>query len=123
MEEQLLDPQRYRAGTGIPSVSRAEPTFNPRFALWRCWRGPAWMNTTWLLVAPMIELGYAQEAERIVRSLEAAVIRDGFREYYNPLTGRGLAARGFGFATLLVDLLAECGFGGGEPSGRARIMQ
>jgi hypothetical protein len=33
------------------------------------------------------------------------------------------AARGFGFATLLVDLLAECGFGGGEPSGRARIMQ
>ncbi|HEY1569492.1 MAG TPA: hypothetical protein VGF68_20850, partial [Solirubrobacteraceae bacterium] len=110
VEEQLLDPQRYRAGTGIPSVSRAEPTFNPRFALWRCWRGPAWMNTTWLLVPPMIELGYAQEAERIVRSLEAAVIRDGFREYYNPLTGRGLAARGFGFATLLVDLLAECGF-------------
>jgi hypothetical protein len=123
VEEQLLDPQRYRAGTGIPSVSRAEPTFNPRFALWRCWRGPAWMNTTWLLVPPMIELGYAQEAERIVRSLEAAVIRDGFREYYNPLTGRGLAARGFGFATLLVDLLAECGFGGGEPSGRARIME
>jgi hypothetical protein len=50
-------------------------------------------------------------------------LRHGFREYYNPLTGRGLAARGFGFATLLVDLLAECGFDSGEPSGRARIMQ
>ena len=37
--------------------------------------------------------------------------------------GRGLAARGFGFATLLIDLLAECGIGGSEPSGRARIMQ
>jgi hypothetical protein len=49
--------------------------------------------------------------------------RHGFREYYNPLSGRGLAARGFGFATLLVDLLAECGFDGDEPSGRARIMR
>lgn len=65
----------------------------------------------------------ASEAERIVRSLEVAVQRHGYREYYNPLTGRGLAARGFGFATLLIDLLAECGIGGSEPSGRARIMQ
>ena len=122
IEEHLLDPARYRAQTGIPSVARSEPTFNPRFALWRCWRGPAWMNTAWLLVPPMIELGYAGEAERIVHSLELAVDRDGFREYYNPLTGRGLAARGFGFATLLIDLLAECGIDSSEPSGPARIM-
>ena len=46
----------------------------------------------------------------------------GYREYYNPLTGRGLGARGFGFATLLIDLLAECGVGGAEPSARHRIM-
>jgi hypothetical protein len=71
----------------------------------------------------MLELGYAGEAERIVRSLEEPVHRHGFCEYYNPLSGRGLAARGFGFATLLVDLLAECGFDGGEPSGRARMMR
>jgi len=81
------------------------------------------MNTAWLLVPPMIELGYVTEAERIVRSLELAVQRHGYREYSNPLTGRGLAARGFGFATLLIDLLAECGIDGREPSGRARMMQ
>jgi hypothetical protein len=81
------------------------------------------MNTAWLLVPPMFELGYVAEAERIVRSLELAVARWGYREYYNPLTGRGLGARGFGFATLLVDLLAECGIDGGGPSGRARMMQ
>ncbi len=122
VEEHLLDPRRYKAATGIPSVARSEPTFNPRFSLWRCWRGP-WMNTAWLLVPAMIELGYTSEAERIVHSLELAVQRHGYREYYNPLSGRGLAARGFGFATLLVDLLAECGIDGSEPSGRARIMQ
>jgi hypothetical protein len=59
----------------------------------------------------------------MVRSLELAADRHGFREYYNPLTGRGLAARDFGFATLLIDLLAECGIGGGETSAAPRIIQ
>jgi hypothetical protein len=48
--------------------------------------------------------------------------RPAVREAATADTGRGLAARGFGFATLLVDLLAECGIDGSEPSGRARIM-
>ena len=51
---------------GIPSVAIEEPSFNPSFSAWRCWRGPAWMNTAWLLVPAMRELGYVQEAERIV---------------------------------------------------------
>ncbi len=107
VEEHLLDPRRYHAPFGIPSVSREEAEFNPRFAFWRCWRGPSWVNTSWLLVPAMRELGYEQEAARVVVSLEHAADRHGFREYYNPITGRGLAARGFGFATLLVDLVSE----------------
>jgi hypothetical protein len=122
VEQHLLDPQRYCAAYGIPSVSMEEPTFNPNFALWRCWRGPSWMNTTWLLVPAMRELGYELEADRIVDSLVQAVTRSGFREYYNPLTGQGLAARNFGFATLLIDLLANCDVGRGEPSGMAPMM-
>jgi len=105
VEEQLLDNRRYRAPVGIPSVSRDEPSFTPGFSLWRCWRGPAWVNTAWLLVPAMRELGYEEDADRVVGSLVRAAARGGFREYYNPLTGRGLAARGFGFSTLLVDLL------------------
>jgi hypothetical protein len=81
------------------------------------------MNTAWLLVPAMADLGYEAEAERIVRSLEAAVDRFGYREYYNPLTGRGLGARGFGFSTLLVDLLAQCGQAEPEPSAGRPIMQ
>jgi hypothetical protein len=34
-----------------------------------------------------------------------------------------LAALALGFAALLVDLLAECGFDGSGPSGQARIMR
>jgi hypothetical protein len=105
IETHLLHPQRYCAPTGIPSVSMEEPSFVPRFDLWRTWRGPAWMATAWLLVPAMRELGYTDEADRVVRSLVDAVLRDGWREYYNPLSGRGAAARGFAMSTLLVDLL------------------
>jgi hypothetical protein len=123
VEEHLLHPARYAANFGIPSVAMDEPAFNPQFALWRCWRGPSWMNTAWLLVPAMTDLGYVTEARRIVRSLELAVDRAGYREYYNPHTGRGLGARGFGLATLLIDLLARSGLPDAEPSAGDRIMQ
>jgi glycogen debranching enzyme len=105
VEEHLLDARRFAAPVGIPSVSRAEPSFNPRFDRFRTWRGPSWVNTAWLLVPALRELGYEDAAATIVGSLAAAVERHGFREYYDPFTGRGLGAHGFGWSTLLVELL------------------
>ena len=105
IEEHLLDPKRYGAPFGIPSVAMDEPSFRPGWHLFRCWRGPSWMNTAWLLVPALRRHGYDAEADRILAACCALVARHGFREYYNPLTGDGLAARRFGFSTLLVDLL------------------
>jgi hypothetical protein len=53
----------------------------------------------------MRELGYTEDAQRIVDSLAEAALRDGFREYYDPRSGEGLAANRFGWSTLLVDLM------------------
>ena len=103
-EEHLLDPRRYGAPVGIPSVSMEEPSFRAGFDRFRLWRGPSWVNTAWLLVPPLRELGYGDEAQRIVRSLADTVERQGFREYYNPFTGKGHGARDFGWSTLVVDL-------------------
>ena len=111
IEEHLLDPRRYRAPYGIPSVSMEEPSFQAGWHLFRCWRGPSWMNTVWLLVPALTRLGYADEAERIAASCVDLVERHGFREYYNPLNGEGLAARRFGWSTLLVDLFPGQGAG------------
>lgn len=126
VEEHLLDDRRYRAPVGIPSVSMEEQSFHPGFQLWRCWRGPSWMNTTWLLAPAMRELGYGEQAERIIESMLLAIDRHGLREYYNPLTGEGLAARGFGFSALIIDLLAQSGNPDVEPvwpSGATPIMR
>jgi hypothetical protein len=105
IEEHLLDARRYRVPYGIPSVSMEEPSFRAGWHLFRCWRGPSWMNTAWLLVPALRRYGYEAEADRILESCVQLVERHGFREYYNPLSGEGLAARRFGWSTLIVDLL------------------
>ena len=105
IEEHLLDPRRYRAPYGIPSVSMEEPSFRAGWHLFRCWRGPSWINIVWLLAPALRRFGYAEEADRITDSCIELVARHGFREYYNPLNGEGLAARRFGCSTLLADLL------------------
>jgi hypothetical protein len=107
VEDHLLDPRRYRAEFGIPSVSQDEPAFRPGIDRWRCWRGPSWVNTAWLLLPPLRALGYEPEADRILGGLVTAAGRHGFREYYNPVTGRGLAARHFGWSTLLADMSVQ----------------
>ncbi len=118
VEEQILDSCRYGTRFGIPSVSLDEPSFRAGWHLSRCWRGPTWVNTGWLLLPSLRRLGYQSDADRIEASYHEMVARHGFREYYNPLTGDGLAARGFGWSTLLVDLLREPG--ASEPPSAAR---
>jgi hypothetical protein len=55
----------------------------------------------------MRQLGYEAEAASIVDSLVRAVRRHGLREYYDPLSGRGLGARRFATSALIVDLLSS----------------
>jgi mannosylglycerate hydrolase MGH1-like protein len=90
-------------------VAMDEPSFRPGWHLFRCWRGPAWVCTAWLLLPALRRYGYDAEADRILAGHVELVERHGFREYYNPLTGDGLAARHFGWSTLLVDLLPQPG--------------
>jgi hypothetical protein len=116
IEEHLLDPRRYGAPYGIPSMSMEEPTFRAGWHLFRCWRGPSWINTVWLLAPALRRFGYDAEADRIITSCVELVERHGFREYYNPLNGEGLAARRFGWSTLLVDLFGDGGLGARAPS-------
>jgi glycogen debranching enzyme len=105
VDEHLTHPRRYGAPVGIPSVAIEEPSYRPGFDRFRTWRGPSWVNAAWLLVPALRELGYEAHAERIVHGLATAALHHGFREYYDPRDGRGLAARGFGWSTLVVDLV------------------
>lgn len=100
----LTDPNEFWLAYPVPSVARSEPSFDPsreRFL----WRGPTWLNTNWFLVRGLRLHGYGQLADTIAHRSAEMVLREGFREYYNPLTGQGMGVRGFGWSTLVVDML------------------
>ncbi|MFI5123497.1 MAG: hypothetical protein ACHQJ5_11435, partial [Vicinamibacteria bacterium] len=107
IEEHLLDPKRYWLANPPPSVSAQEPTFEPnRGPGWklRYWRGPTWVNAAWMLWLGMRRLGYEAEAAEMAARLEALVLRQGLREYYDPNTGEGLGARDFAWTSLILEM-------------------
>ena len=105
--ERILDPDRYWLRHPPPSVSAAEPSFEPnRGPGWklRYWRGPTWINAAWMLWIGMLRLGYEAEAREMVTRLVPMIEREGLREYYDPLTGEGLGAREFAWTSLIAEM-------------------
>ncbi|MBM3956778.1 MAG: trehalase-like protein, partial [Gemmatimonadetes bacterium] len=82
----------------VPTVAASEPSFDPA-----CdgliGRGPVNMGLNWMLVRGLRRRGLPQEAAHIAARSRELVELSGFREHYNPLTGEGLRARNFGWAT------------------------
>ena len=107
VEDILLKP-RFWDGVPLPSVALDDNTYSSRERFWgpyRHWRGPSWVNSAWLVSLGLRRLGYVDHADDMASRLARTVAREGFREYYDSRTGRGMAARGFGWSTLILELL------------------
>jgi hypothetical protein len=107
-EEQLLDPRRFWLPFPVPSVSVQEPSFRPAdtgFPLRRYWRGPSWPFTTRFAVDGLLRSGRADEARDLARRTAGLVLREGFREYFDPFSGRGIGARAFAVSAMALDCL------------------
>jgi Trehalase len=87
---------------GVPSFDLTDARHEPR----RYWRGPTWLNTTWLVARGLEVHGYQEMARRLDDDLVGLVAKSGFREYFHPLTGRGHGTRSFSWsAALLIHVL------------------
>jgi hypothetical protein len=107
VEEHLLDEGKFLTPVAPPSVSAAEPSYEPggsRGPVRRYWRGPTWVNSAWLLWIGLRRLGYEAAAARLTRGLIGAVEREGLREYYDPRSGAGLGAEDFAWSALIAEL-------------------
>ncbi len=107
VEEHGLDPNRFWTPDAPPSVSADEPSYEPgggRGLLRRYWRGPAWVNSAWLVWLGLRRLGYSEEADELARRLAGAGERQGLREYYAPRDGTGLGAVDFAWSALVAEL-------------------
>jgi glycogen debranching enzyme len=91
---------------GVPSFDLVDARHEPR----RYWRGPTWLNTTWLVARGLELHGYHELARRLDDDLVGLVAKSGFREYFHPLTGRGHGTRSFSWsAALLIHVLVGSG--------------
>jgi hypothetical protein len=107
VEEHVLSPGEFLTPVAPPSVSVAEPSYEPdggRGSIRRYWRGPTWVNSAWLVWLGLRRLGYTEEATRLAAGVTGAVEREGLREYYDPRTGKGLGAKDFAWSALVAEL-------------------
>jgi hypothetical protein len=106
VEEHLLSAREFLTPVAPPSVAACEPSYEPgggRGPIRRYWRGPTWINAAWLLWLGLRRLGYHQEADRMAGGLIGAVEHEGLREYYDPMTGKGLGAKDFAWSALIAE--------------------
>ena len=110
IEEHLLSPCRYWLPFPVPSVSAEEPSFrrgDTGVPIRRYWRGPAWLFSTRFVLDGLLRAGYAGQARDLARRTAALTLREGFREYYEPYSGRGMGGRGFAVSTMALDCLVR----------------
>jgi len=105
----LLNSNEFNLPYPIPSVAKCEVFFHPEtlpfYWIKALWRGPTWFSTNWLIVKGLLKHGYDDIASGIIARMSEMVQRGGFREYFNPLTGKGYGKHNFGWSTLLLDLI------------------
>ena len=70
--------------------------FEPR----RYWRGPIWGMMNMMIGEGLAEAGEHALARRIKRDT-AAMVSQGFREYFDPLTGEGLGGGHFSWTAAI----------------------
>jgi glycogen debranching enzyme len=83
---------------GVPSFDLTDVRHEPR----RYWRGPTWLNTTWLVARGLQVHGHQELAQRLDDDLVGLVAKSGFREYFHPRTGRGHGTRSFSWSAALL---------------------
>jgi len=85
----------------VPSVPKSSQYFDPK----RYWQGPTWLNTNWLIIDGLRRYGFNDHAD-LLRDLSLELVeKQGFSEYFNPLTGEAEGAGNFSWtAALAIDL-------------------
>jgi hypothetical protein len=114
--DHLAEPARFWLPFGLPSVAASEPAFEPDLASGALFRGPSWVNLNWYLHRGLRQHGYRDLASELAARTAGMIRVGGWRECYEPFDGRGLAAPGFSWSALVVDILAAEGWIGAVAS-------
>jgi hypothetical protein len=102
----FLNEDEFNLTYPIPSVAKCEPSFNPYKSKF-LWRGPTWTVANWFLYHSFKANGFEKDAKALLHSVKSLIEKSGFREYYNPNTGKGYGAKDFTWSGLVVDMMND----------------
>lgn len=100
VRDHLLNKKEFWTKYLVPTVSISEPSFDPK----GFWRGPVWIATNWFIYKGLVNYGFLDIAKKIKESSLELIQKSGFREYFNPQTGKGFGARDFTWGGLVIDM-------------------
>ena len=103
LKRHFLNEEEFNLEYPIPSVAKSEPSFH-QFDSKFLWRGPTWPVINWFLYHSFKVNGFEKEAKRLQEAIKDLIEKSGFREYYNPFTGKGYGAKDFTWSGLVVDM-------------------
>jgi glycogen debranching enzyme len=101
--EHFHNEETFRAPFGIRTTSKKEAAYYPS----RFWRGPVWLAPHWFIWKGLSAYGFRTEADWVRERSQTLVEYQGFREYYNPETGKGYGAHHFTWGALVLDMEGE----------------
>ena len=104
LERHFLNEEEFDLPYSIPSVAKTEPSFDPNDSRF-LWRGPTWPVINWFLYHSFMANGFEKDARRLLQSMKDLIEKSGFREFYNPFSGKGYGAQDFTWAGLVVDMM------------------
>ncbi|MDN3358653.1 hypothetical protein [Actinomadura sp. DC4] len=94
----------------VPTYDLRSRDFEPH----RYWRGPAWVNTNWLVWIGTLRAGRPDVARTVRAATLELIQRSGFREYFDPLDGSGRGAHDFSWSAALTLNMLAAGDGPGH---------
>ncbi|GAA3824497.1 trehalase family glycosidase [Sphaerisporangium flaviroseum] len=99
---------QFERGGLLPSFAPGTPEYDPA----RYWRGPSWLNLTWL-VWQGLRHRRPDLAASLAEGMIRAVAHAGMREYFDPITLEGHGCLDFSWsAALFLDVVAQHGLEG-----------
>ncbi len=103
IEKHFNDEKTFRSSYGIRTVSKEEPSYRKD----GFWRGPIWFAPHWFIHKGLVDYGFAAEAAWLRDTSVALIEKHGFREYFDPESGKAYGAHNFTWGTLVLDMMED----------------
>jgi neutral trehalase len=100
----LLSPNEYWTRYPVP----VEPISSKYHNMRVIWRGhQTWVYTNWYIEKGLKKHGYDDIADELTRRTYELIQKEGLREYYSAISGKGERAIDYGWSTLILDMVSD----------------